>query len=200
MYAGKSRLISGALMVLVLGFPQIADAHAGGGMGHGAGGMGHGGMGNGGMGHGGMHHHWHGWGWSWGVPWDWWYYPSAYDNSGAAWQEGYSTAVQEAQWYASQQRQAELKRLRQAQPAPEGVAKAQARRQVVHQAPAVAPVSATPEERAAGKFKLAMLLANDGKTADAAEFAADIVAKYAGTPGAAQAQAFLDNLKRPHGR
>jgi len=214
MYASKSRWILGAVIVLALAFPALAEAHAGGGTGHGGmgggsmgGGMGHGGMGRGGMGGGmstgmgtgmghGHHNHWNGWwGWSWGVPWDWYggyNYPS-WDNGDSAWQQGYNAAIQQANLSAYQERQRELRLQRQAQ-APERAAKVQPQRQ-----PAAAPVSATPEQRAAGKLKLAMLLAAEGKTGDAAEFLTDIVSKYPNTPAAAQAQANLNKLTGGNG-
>jgi TolA-binding protein len=50
----------------------------------------------------------------------------------------------------------------------------------------------TPEQRAANKLKLAMLLAEYDKPDDAAEYCADIIKTYPGTAAAAQAQAFLD--------
>jgi TolA-binding protein len=50
----------------------------------------------------------------------------------------------------------------------------------------------TPEELASGKFTLAMLLAEAGKTDTAEEYCQFIVKTYPGTPGAAQAQAYLE--------
>ena len=59
-------------------------------------------------------------------------------------------------------------------------------------APAAAPIALTPEQRAAGKFKLAMALAEYGKTAAADQYCTDIIKSYPGTAAAGQAQAFLD--------
>jgi hypothetical protein len=105
-----------------------------------------------------------------------------------AWQQGYNTAVQQSQWAALQRQQAAQRPVAEAaKPNP---------KQPAAQQPARAnpPIVVTPEERAAGKLRLAMLLAGDGKAADAAEFCTDIVKKYPGTPAANQAQAFLDKV------
>jgi hypothetical protein len=53
------------------------------------------------------------------------------------------------------------------------------------------PPQATPEERAGGKFTLAMLWADNGNFDKAEEYCNLIVKTYPGTPAAGQAQAFL---------
>ena len=57
---------------------------------------------------------------------------------------------------------------------------------------APAPKPMTAEERATGKFNMAMILAKGGKTDTAEEYFQFIVKTYPGTAGAAQAQAFLN--------
>jgi hypothetical protein len=52
----------------------------------------------------------------------------------------------------------------------------------------------TDEQRAGGKFDMAMILAKAGKTDTAKDYCKLIVKTYPGTTGAAQAQAYL---KRP---
>jgi hypothetical protein len=199
MHAYKSLLAAGLILVLLLLFPATGDAHGGGAMGHGSTGMGHGG---------GMSHHgfgpgpaWrHGWnGWSWGVPWGWsgWDYPTGWDDGGAAaWQRGYYAALQQSQWAALQQQQAQANLRPDQGRVSATAAKPNPKPQIKRpQVPAAPPIVLTPEERAAGKMKFAMLLAADGKTADAAEYYTDIVKKYPGTPAAQQAQALLKNIK-----
>jgi hypothetical protein len=53
------------------------------------------------------------------------------------------------------------------------------------------PAPATNEERASGKFDLAMMLAKAGKLNKAEEYCQFIVKAYPGTQGAMQAQAYL---------
>lgn len=192
MFAPKSRWVASLILFAGLAFPTALNAHPGGGMGHG--GNGHGGMNNG--------HGWHhGWGgWSWGVPWGWtWDYPSYWDNGNtAAWEQGYYTAQQQAQWAALQQQAAvnqqaaQPRRAAMAERANNPGPKTQPPHQARRPAP---PIELTPGERAASKLKLAMLLADAGKNADAAEFCRDIVKQFPGTPAAKQAQAFLDKAK-----
>jgi hypothetical protein len=182
MFAHISRLVGSLIVLAALALPPITEANSGRGMGHG------GGMGNGGTGNG--HRHRNGWGWwSWGVPWGWWDYPAWDGGDSMAWQQGYNTAMQQSQWAAYQRQQAAQRPVAElaARPNP----KQPAAQQPVRANP---PIVSTPEERAASKLRLAMLLAGDGKTADAAEFCTDIVKKYPGTPAANQAQAFLDKV------
>jgi hypothetical protein len=62
----------------------------------------------------------------------------------------------------------------------------------------VREVVSTPEDRAAGKLKMAKALAQNGQAADAADYFREIVQKYPGTIAAREAQESLDkgNLQR----
>jgi hypothetical protein len=61
----------------------------------------------------------------------------------------------------------------------------------------VPPVPLADGERARGKFDLAMLLAEAGKSDTAREYCQFIVKTYPGTQGAAQAQAYLNRSITP---
>src|SRR5262249_40871723 len=72
------------------------------------------------------------------------------------------------------------------------VAPKQAAPPVVKANPQPVPPPMTNEERASGKFDMAMMLANAGRSDAAAEYCQFIIKNYAGTKGAAQAQTYLN--------
>ena len=59
------------------------------------------------------------------------------------------------------------------------------------------PAPVTNDERASGKYNMAMMLAKAGRSNTAEEYCQFIVKTYPGTQGAAQAHTFLDRPVGP---
>jgi hypothetical protein len=155
--------------------------------------------------------HWrhHGWNWGWG--WNWGAADAlavielqraqeaadAQQNQAASLEAQLAAMQQQMQMAALRQAQAQVaKPPTQGQPVkPQPVAVPENRQ--VNERPAKATVVPTSEERGAGKYKLAMRLAAEGKTDDAADYCAEILRKYPDTAAAEQAKSYLDkNGKR----
>ena len=150
------------------------------------------GTGTGGMGFGGS------WSWSWPVWPDGGYGGTGYAPPGTMTAQQYQFAALQAQWAAEERARmaANANAGAYKRPAKESRSKAPAATRRAESPAAAPPIILTPPERAARKLKLAQLLAADGKTADAAEYYSEIVAKYPGTPAASEAQALLDQSSR----
>jgi hypothetical protein len=140
------------------------------------------------------HHHFNGnWGWGWWY-WPGWDYQASAAADALAWQQWNNESMLQAQNSVIRRQQAEITRLRKGQDAVEQPKAKLKAAPMQPRPPAPQAEVVPPEQRAAAKFKLAMVLADNGKTADAAEFCNDIIRKYPGTPATEQAQTFLNNL------
>jgi hypothetical protein len=176
------------------------------GSGMGSGGMGSGGMGNGGMVSGGTGTGTGGFGFNGSWSWSWPIWPDGYGGySGSGYSSSGTMTPQQYQWAALQSQWAADERARMAananaaayqRPAKEPKPKAAANVRRAESPGTSPPIDLTPAERGARKLKLAKLLAADGKTADAAEYYTEIIAKYPATPAASEAQTLLDQKSR----
>jgi hypothetical protein len=141
------------------------------------------------------------WNWSVTVPWDYGYYGSGY--YGPSYGTGMSDqqlqyAMLQQQWAAAERARLAQMRIQPQRPEPKEP-KPQAQAPLRDHPPVAVQAAppAGPAVRAASKLRMARLLAEDGKTKDAAEYYAEIVQKYPDTPAAAQAR---DLLKQPDNR
>jgi len=153
-----------------------------------------------------QHHHHHGQWWPWGWGWNWGVdvvvpvemprddtalIQSAMTQERLAAMQRELEALRKAQAEGAKQQQPNEKQTQQNQ-MPKQLPKAVPEIQKPIERPAAPAVALTPEELGARKFKLAMLLADEGKTADAADYCGQILRKYPNTPAAEQAQDYLD--------
>jgi hypothetical protein len=136
------------------------------------------------------------WNWSVTVPWDYGYNGSGY-YGGGYYGTGLSDqqlqyAMLQQQWAAGERaRIAQMRVLPPQREPKEPKPQAQAPQGERPPVPVQAPPPADPTVRAASKLRMARLLAEDGKTKDAADYYAEIVQKYPNTPAAAEARQLL---------
>lgn len=132
------------------------------------------------------------WNWSVNVPWDYGYNGSAYYYGGGMSDQQLQYAMLQQQWAAAERERLAMIRMQPHRAPKEPKANAPAPQRERPAVPVQVAPPADPSVRAANKLRLAQLLAEDGKSTDAAEYYAEIIQKYPGTPAAAQAQQLLD--------
>ena len=131
------------------------------------------------------------WNWSVTVPWDYGY---GYGSGPGYYYGGMNDqqlqyAMLQQQWAAAEQQRLAQLRMQPPQQPKEPKVRPQPQPQPERAAMAIQPVD--PSVRAASKLRMARLLAEDGKSKDAADYYAEIIQKYPGTPAAAQAERLL---------